>query len=274
MKTFAEIVENQRPDEWHAHILCLGKAASAAFAGCETGPLVHVHLVRERHYLLGPGSGRKPLWFPDTSLLLAVIDRDESEPDKWLERFRLTFNASPLVLITMRAKTPLMERVGDRASEFQTSWRPASQWHFTENSGSPESIARFIALAATPLEFGTTTLVCVDFADYLSALDGGGLIHMVFASGQGCGAVAGTLADAVSQLRAIGVSLEEASGAVVIIETSPRNVSAIKLIDPISNFIKSTVGAEVFVVVSAPFNHDLVMTHSTFIWRFGRRWRR
>lgn len=173
MKTFAEIVENQRPDEWHAHILCLGKAASAAFAGCETGPLVHVHLVRERHYLLGPGSGRKPLWFPDTSLLLAVIDRDESEPDKWLERFRLTFNASPLVLITMRAKTPLMERVGDRASEFQTSWRPASQWHFTENSGSPEIIARFIALAATPLEFGTTTLVCVDFADYLSALDGG-----------------------------------------------------------------------------------------------------
>lgn len=257
MKTFAEIVENQTPDEWHAHVLCMGERASTAFADCVTRPLVHVHLVRERHYLFSPGSGKKPLWFPDTSLLLAVIDRDESEPGKWLERFRLTFNALPLVLITVRAKTPLIERVRDRASEIQALSRPTSRWHFAENSSNSEIVARFITMAATPLEFAKSTWICVDFADYLTALDGGGLIHVVFASGQGCKAIAATSADAIIQLRAISVSLEEALGAVVIVEISPRNVSAIKIFDTISNFIKSKVGEKVVVVVSAPFNHDL-----------------
>ncbi|MGH8503372.1 MAG: hypothetical protein ACREVE_13045 [Gammaproteobacteria bacterium] len=225
-------------------------------AGCETGPLLHVHLVRERHYLLGPGSGKKPLWFPDTSLLLAVIDRDEPEPGKWLERFRLTFDTLPLVLITMRGIASRAESAHAQASEVKTSSRPTSRWHFAENS-SPEVVARFITLAATPLEFGKTTLVCVDFADYLSALDGGGLIRVVRASGQGCEAAVAASADAVEKLRVMGASLEQASGAAIIVEISPRNTSAISLFDTIGNLIKISIHDKAAVLVSVPFNHDL-----------------
>lgn len=45
----------------------------------------------------------------------------------------------------------------------------------------------FIARAARPLDFGKTTLIGVDFTDYLWALDGGGLMSVAIATGRGCG---------------------------------------------------------------------------------------
>ncbi len=254
MKTFAEIVENQTPDQWHAHLLCLGQNASAAFAGCETGPLLHVHLVRERHYLLGSGMGKKPLWFPDTSLLLAVIDRDEPGPDKWLERFRLTFNALPLVFITLRAVAGLPGSAQGQTSETAPASGSVSRWYFAENSRSPEAVMRFMTLAAQPLEFGKNTLMCVDFADYVCALDGGGLIHVAKVTGRGCEQAEET-ADAIfKQLQLSDASPERAPGAALIIEMAARCWAGISLLCRISAYVKSRMRADASIAISAPLN--------------------
>lgn len=110
---------------------------------------MHVHLVRERHYLVAPDKGSKPLRFHDNALLLAVINRDEPARGEWLERFALTFQALPLALITLGCAAGLQEARKIQASDQGAGSSPRSHWRFADTCCSPEAIARFIVLTAS-----------------------------------------------------------------------------------------------------------------------------